>query len=62
MFYRRQPRTLLEMTREAWEKTPNKSTDLLDYNQHLKTRLSKLRDLAVINLEKAQTKQKKPIR
>lgn len=59
LLYGRQPRSLLEMTKDAWEKeNEEESKGLLEYTLMLKSKLGKLRDLAYSNLERSQEKQK----
>ncbi|XP_078501186.1 mitogen-activated protein kinase kinase kinase 3 isoform X1 [Lissotriton helveticus] len=60
LLYGRQPRSLLEITREAWEREEaQEQRSLLDYTQQLRSRLGKLRDLAYSNLQSAQSRQKR---
>lgn len=59
MLYGRQPRTLLDMTCEAWEReSPEETRGMLDNVQNLKSKIGKLCDLAYSNLERNQERQK----
>lgn len=59
MLYGRVPRTLLEITKEAWEhEEPNDTRAMLDYTQELRSKLGKIRELAYSSLERSQTRQK----
>lgn len=59
MLYGRAPRTLLEITKEAWEnEEPDDSKTMLEYTQELKSKIGRIRDLAYSSLEQSQERQK----
>ncbi|XP_078504379.1 uncharacterized protein LOC144762951 [Lissotriton helveticus] len=60
LLYGRQPRSLLEMTRDAWVNEQNEEvTATLDYATALKSNLGKVRELAMGHLLVSQTSQKR---